>query len=126
MRLCQRRPFLTLKIKKHGGAIMRKMMHWSRLPEHLPLALAHAFACLIILAASPATAQLGYCLGNDRDPTCRLQRQMEEQERQNRLRHEETMQEMRRQNQQQMYQPQPYQPSAPAFPRVFDGPFRAF
>ena len=84
----------------------------------------YVLACLIALTASPAAAQYRSCLG-DTSPACRLERQMEEQERQNRLRHEEMMQEMRRQ---QQYQPQlrPNRQPELNFPRVFDGPFKAF
>jgi len=82
---------------------------------------------VLILTSGSALAQLGYCLGNFRDPACQLQRQMEEQERQNQSRHEQMMREMRRQNQ-QLEQPQPYRGNSLYpdinFPRLFDGPIR--
>jgi hypothetical protein len=80
----------------------------------------YVFAATLILTSGSALAQtpLGYCLGND-SPACRLQRQMEEQERRNRLRHDEMMEEMRWQ---EMRRRNDSQPNI-QFPRI-DGPFR--
>jgi hypothetical protein len=76
----------------------------------------YILACLVVLAASPATAQFRSCLGNN-SPACRLERQMEEQERQNQLRHDQMMQEMRRQNQ-RLEQPQPYRQPQQLYPDI--------
>ena len=57
---------------------------------------------VLLLTSGSALAQLGYCISHPDNPTCRLERQMEEQELQNQMRHDELIQEMRRQQMLQM------------------------